>query len=105
MEAGKQRLSRDTIRDATRQEINALKRESEDLKGLVADLSLDLRRLKKNVDTESIRRRRRRKGVAEKAQVLQKGESSPGSKRKILSELGVQERLLPLERQSKARTP
>ena len=47
MEAGKQRLSRDTTRDATRQEINALKRESEDLKHLVADLSLDLHRLKK----------------------------------------------------------
>ena len=48
MEAGKQRLSRDTTRDATRQDINALKRESEDLKGLVADLSLDLHRLKKH---------------------------------------------------------
>ncbi len=47
MEAGKQRLSRDTTRDATRQEINALKRESADLKHLVADLSLDLHRLKK----------------------------------------------------------
>ena len=32
MESGKQRLSRDTTRDATRQEINALKRESADLK-------------------------------------------------------------------------
>ena len=47
MEAGKQRLSRDTIRDATRQEINALKQESADLKHLVTELSLDLRRLKK----------------------------------------------------------
>ena len=47
MEAGKQRLSRDTTRDATRQEINALKQESEDLKHLVAELSLDLHRLKK----------------------------------------------------------
>ena len=34
-------------RDATRQENNALKRESEDLKDLVAELSLDLHRLKK----------------------------------------------------------
>ena len=47
MEAGKQRLSRDTTRDATRQEITALKRESADLKHLVADLSLDLHRRKK----------------------------------------------------------
>ena len=47
MEAGKQRLSRDTTRDATRLEINALKRESADLKHLVAELSLDLHCLKK----------------------------------------------------------
>ena len=47
MEAGKQRLSRDTTRDDTRQEINALKRESSDLKHLVAELSLGLHRLKK----------------------------------------------------------
>jgi transposase len=47
MEAGKERLTRDTVRDATRQEINELKRESVDLKQLVADLSLDVYRLKK----------------------------------------------------------
>ena len=47
MEAGKQRLNRDTTRDATRQEITALNRKSVDLKDLVAELSLDLHRLKK----------------------------------------------------------
>jgi transposase len=47
MEAGKDRLKRDTIRDATRQEINDLKRETADLKQLVADLSLEVYRLKK----------------------------------------------------------
>ena len=47
MEAGKERLKRDTVRDATRQEIDELKRESTDLKQLVADLSLDVYRLKK----------------------------------------------------------
>ncbi len=47
MEAGKERLSRDTVRDATRQEINEIKRESTDLKHLVADLSLEAYRLKK----------------------------------------------------------
>ncbi len=46
MEAGKQRLSRDTARDATCQEITALKRESADLRHLVAELSLDIHRLK-----------------------------------------------------------
>ena len=47
MEAGKERLTRDTIRDATRQEIGALKRENHDLKQLVADLSLEVHRYKK----------------------------------------------------------
>ena len=47
MEAGKERLTRDTVRDATRQEIEHLKRENHDLKQLVADLSLDVHRFKK----------------------------------------------------------
>ena len=47
MEAGKERLTRDTVRDATRQEIDELKRENAELKHLVADLSLDVYRLKK----------------------------------------------------------
>ena len=46
-EAGKQHLSLDTTRDATRQEITALNRQSVDLKDLVAEVSLDLHRLKK----------------------------------------------------------
>jgi transposase len=47
MEAGKERLTRDTIRDATRQEVDELKRENAELKQLVAELSLDVYRLKK----------------------------------------------------------
>ena len=47
LEAGKQRLSRDTLRDATQQEIEQLKREKADLKQLVAELSLEAFRLKK----------------------------------------------------------
>jgi transposase len=47
MEAGKERLTRDTVRDATRREIDGLKRENTDLKQLVAELSLDVYRLKK----------------------------------------------------------
>ena len=47
MEAGKERLARDSVRDATRQEIHALKRENGELKQLVADLSLEAYRLKK----------------------------------------------------------
>ena len=41
MEAGKERLTRDAVRDATRQEIDEIKRENARLKKLVADLSLD----------------------------------------------------------------
>ena len=47
MEAGKERLTRDAVRDATRQEIEQIKRENTDLKHLVADLSLEVYRLKK----------------------------------------------------------
>jgi transposase len=47
MEAGKERLTRDAIRDATRQEIEQIKRECAELKHLVADLSLEVYRLKK----------------------------------------------------------
>jgi transposase len=47
MEAGKERLTRDAVRDATRTEIEQMKRESTDLKQLVAELSLKVFRLKK----------------------------------------------------------
>ena len=47
MEAGKERLTRDTVRDATRQEIEHLKRENYDLKQLVADLSLEVHRFRR----------------------------------------------------------
>ena len=46
MEAGKERLSRDTVRDATRQQVEQLKRENGELKQLVGDLSLEAYRLK-----------------------------------------------------------
>ena len=47
MEAGKERLSRDTVRDATRQEIVELRRENGELKQLVGELSLQVSRLEK----------------------------------------------------------
>ena len=47
MEAGRELLSRDTVRDATRQEIQELKRENDEFKQLVAELSLQVHRLKK----------------------------------------------------------
>ena len=47
MGAGKERLTWDTVRDATRQETGHLKRENNGLKRLVADLSLEAHRFKK----------------------------------------------------------
>jgi len=47
MEAGKERLTRDTARDATRAEVEGVKRENARLKQLVAELSLQVHVLKK----------------------------------------------------------
>ena len=47
MESGKERLTRDSVRDATRQELEQLKRENSELKELVGELSLELHRFKK----------------------------------------------------------
>ena len=47
MEAGKERLTRDTVRDATHTEIQEIKRENARLKQLVAELSLQVYILKK----------------------------------------------------------
>ncbi len=47
MEAGKERLARDAVRDATRAEVDELKRENDRLKQLVAELSLKVHLLKK----------------------------------------------------------
>ncbi len=47
MEAGKERLTRETVRDATGQEIQQLRRDNYELKQLVADLSLEVYRIKK----------------------------------------------------------
>jgi len=52
MEAGKERLTRDTARDATRSEVNGLKRENARLKQLVAELSLQVHVLKKTAVPE-----------------------------------------------------
>ena len=40
MEAGKERLTRDTVRDATQQEVQALRRENVELKQLVAEFDV-----------------------------------------------------------------
>ena len=52
MEAGKTRLEADTVRDATKAEVEGLKRENERLKQLVAELSLQNLVLKKTAVPE-----------------------------------------------------
>ena len=52
MEAGKARLQADTIRDASRTEVEGFKRENERLKQLVAELSLEVLVLKKTAVPE-----------------------------------------------------
>lgn len=49
LEAGKQRLSGDTVREANSDEVGDLKSENEQLKALVAELSLKNRLLKKSL--------------------------------------------------------
>ena len=49
MEAGKSRLKGDTLREANKAEVNALKRENERLKELVAQLSVENLVLKKSL--------------------------------------------------------
>jgi transposase len=50
MEAGKRRLSGDTMREANTSEVQELKEENSSLKELVAELSLEARKLKKNLN-------------------------------------------------------
>ena len=50
LEAGKKRLNGDTVREANSHEVNELKSENEQLKQLVAELSLKNRWLKKNTN-------------------------------------------------------
>ena len=52
MEAGKERLTRDTTRDTTRTEIQEIKCENARLKTLVAELSLQVHVLKKTAAPE-----------------------------------------------------
>ncbi len=49
MEAGKQRLAGDFVRQANTSDVTALRREARDLKEVVAEPTLELRLLKKNM--------------------------------------------------------
>jgi transposase len=49
LEAGKQRLTGDTVREASSEEVGELRTENEELKQLAAELSLRIRKLKKTL--------------------------------------------------------
>lgn len=49
LEAGKRRLAGDTVREATSGEVKALRHEAQALKEVVAEQTLELRLLKKNM--------------------------------------------------------
>ena len=50
LESGKRQLSGDTLREANRDEVQALRKDNEELKQLVAELSLQNRMFKKAVN-------------------------------------------------------
>lgn len=52
LEAGKKRLTGDTLREADSTEVQSMKNENEALKQLVAELSLENRLLKKNLKAD-----------------------------------------------------
>ena len=89
MEAGKERLTRDSVRDATRDEVHQFKRENGEFKQLVVDLSLDVCRLKKRpypclrAPALSADEWRREGGGADQ------GSPSPLPKRRVLRALNV----------------
>lgn len=51
MEAGKKRLHGDTLREATSSEVAELRKENSELKELVAELTLQVRILKKSISS------------------------------------------------------
>ena len=53
MEAGKRRLNGDTMREANTSEVHELKGQNLELKEIVAELNLEVRRLKKKWNGES----------------------------------------------------
>ena len=93
MEVGRERLTRDSVRDAARQEVQQLKRENAELKQLVGDLSLEGLPSQEDGHPEAPgapgRRSYQRMGGSEKAEVLNGVASSPLPKRKVLRELNV----------------
>ncbi len=84
MEAGKERLTRDAVRDATQQKVQALRQENVELRQLVGDCSGGVSSEKNGHPHASRRHRYQRMSAVEKAEVLARVASSSVPKRKAL---------------------
>ena len=89
MEAGKSRLKGDTLREANKAEVDALKRENERLKELVAQLSVEEPGPEKKPRLEPMGKPYVRREAQLKAEVLQIVERSPLPVRQTLQELQI----------------
>ena len=87
MEAGKARLTRDTVRDATRQEIEHLKRENHDGNNWLP--TFPWRSTASKNGHPSFRRGRRRMSARERSNVISRVEETRWGKRKLLTQLQV----------------
>ncbi|WP_299508597.1 IS3 family transposase [uncultured Roseobacter sp.] len=88
LEAGKKRLAGDTARAATSTEVKDLRRESRDLKEVVAEQALELRLLKKKHD-RGWGRRRMRYPASEKLEIIRLVEGSHLPTKRTLDKLGI----------------
>ncbi|MEL7048468.1 MAG: IS3 family transposase [Pseudomonadota bacterium] len=88
LEAGKKRLAGDTARAATSTEVKDLRRESRDLKEVVAEQALELRLLKKK-HARGWGRRRMRYPASEKLEIIRLVEGSHLPTNRTLDKLGI----------------
>jgi len=85
---GKETLTRGMVRDATKAEVQELKRENNRLKQLVAELSLQVHVLKKRQHPAGMKARYARMSAVEKSKILSLIASSGIPRRTALRELG-----------------
>src|SRR3974390_2204414 len=88
LEAGKKRLAGDTARAATSDEVKDLRRETQALKEVVADLTLENRLLKKKHD-RGWGRRGMRYPASDKTEIIRLVEQSHLPARRTLEKLGI----------------
>nr|WP_085979651.1 IS3 family transposase [Roseibium sp. TrichSKD4] len=88
MEAGKKRLAGDAAREASSDEVKSLRKETRDLKEVVAEQALELRLLKKKHD-RGWGRRRMRYPASEKLEIIRLVEQSHLPVRQTLDRLGI----------------